>query len=301
MRRLGFLNCVLLFQFIFSSLYAANKIPPPASPALPEIHLLVDISGSMKKTDPQNLRTKAINMFVYLIKNKASMQIQTFATDTQTMIPFKLVDANFQNEYKQKNYQISSNGQWTDIDGAINTANHSWGLGKKIIVLLTDGDVDLGNEFRTKQSKNKLAESTIANLNKSGVRVFNIGFSKNADKELLDNLALKTNGLSQVVNESKDLDNVLYAIFTAIITVNGTPIEVDKDSSRVITIDKNIHALTLILKKTNTISLLFLSDPKGRKKNVEALSKKDVSTANYLFIDINVDRVKNPLINGAGR
>ena len=56
-------------------------------------------------------------------------------------------------------------------------------LGKKIIVLLTDGDVDLGNEFRTKQSKNKLAESTIANLNKSGVRVFNIGFSKISNKQ----------------------------------------------------------------------------------------------------------------------
>ena len=68
MRRLRFLNAVLMFHFIFLfSLHAANKPPTSDSPALPEIHLLVDVSGSMKKTDPQNLRVKAINMFIYLV------------------------------------------------------------------------------------------------------------------------------------------------------------------------------------------------------------------------------------------
>ena len=201
MRLLRFVSAVLMFHFIFLvSLHAANKAAVSVSPALPEIHLLVDVSGSMKKTDPQNLRIKAINMFIYLIKQKALMQIQTFATDTQLMIPLKPVTTSFQNEYRQKSYKISSNGQWTDIDGAINNANHAWGLGKKIIILLTDGAVDLGSEFRTKQSKNKLAESTLANLHQKGVRVFTIGFSKNADKNLLDNLAVKTNGISQAVN-----------------------------------------------------------------------------------------------------
>ena len=222
-----------------------------------------------------------------LVKQKALMQIQTFAADTQLMLPLKPVTGSFQNEYNKKSYKISSNGQFTDIDGAVNQANRAWGLGKKIIILLTDGAVDLGSKFRTAQSKNKLAESTLKSLHQNGVRVFTIGFSKNADKALLDNLALKTNGLSQVVNESNDIDNVLYSIFTAIITVNGTPVTVDKDSSRTIKIDKNIHALTLILKKTGSISQLFLMDPKGRKKNIVDLSNKDASTTNYLFVDIN--------------
>ena len=100
-------------------------------------------------------------------------------------------------------------------------------------------------------------------------------------------MAVKTNGISQAVNDSKDLDNVLYSIFTAIINVNGTPLNTDKDSSRNIKIDKSIHALTLIFKKTDSISKLFLTDPKGRKKNIETLSKKDISTDNYLFVDIN--------------
>ncbi|RUR12203.1 vWA domain-containing protein [Legionella sp. km772] len=227
MRRLRFLNVVLMFHFIFFlSSYAANKPLISPEPALPEIHLLVDVSGSMKKTDPQNLRIKAINMFIYLIKQKASMQIQTFSTDTQLMIPLKTVTESYQAEYKQKSYKIGSNGQWTDIDTAMNEANKSWGLGKKNIILLTDGAVDLGTEFRTTQSKNKLMESTLQSLHKNGVTVFTIGFSKDADKALLDNIALKTSGISRVVSESKDLDNVLYSIFTAIIPVNGTPIKV---------------------------------------------------------------------------
>lgn len=299
MRRLRFLNTILLFHFIFSSpLHATTEPLESPPPALPEIHLLVDTSGSMKKTDPKNLRVKVINMFIYLIKNKALMQIQTFATDTKLMIPSKLVDDKLQAEYKLKSYKITSDGQWTDIETALNEANKSWGQGKRAIILLTDGQVDLGSSFKTNQSKNKIMESTLKNLNQSGVRVFAIGFSEETDKDFLDNLALKTSGISKVVSESKDLDNVLYAIFTAIIAVDGTPLKVESDSSRIIAVDKSIHALTLIFKKSDHIAQLYLIDPMGKKQNVEGLSNKDVSTDNYLFVDINAPTVGKWTLTG---
>lgn len=292
MKRLCFAYVLFIVNFIFSSLLIAADQKPTAEPlpSLPEIHLLVDISGSMKKTDPQNLRVKAINMFIYLIKQKALMQIQTFATTPQLMMSLKPANQAFQNEYLQKKNQITSNGQWTDIDKAINQANQGWKLGQKNIILLTDGAVDLGVEFRTKQSRSKLTESTLLALQQKGVRVFTVGFSKEADKSLLDNLAAKTNGLSQVISSANELDNVLYSMFTAIISVNGTPIDTNKDSSRSIQIDKSIHELTLILKKTEGIANLFLTDPKGLKRNVVTLSQKNNSTPNYVFIS-----VENPI------
>lgn len=268
-------------------LYAINNKAPVAQPSkLPEIHLLVDVSGSMRQTDPENLRAKAINMFIYLIKQKALMQIQTFSTETDLMLPLQQVTAEYHKQYRNKRGLISSNGAWTDIDSAINQANTSWGLGKRVIVLLTDGAVDLGSEFRTKQSRNKLTESTLRLLQKAKVRVFTIGFSSKADKDLLANLAAKTNGLSEIVNTSNDLDNVLYSIFTAIIKVDGTPIDTNEDSTRSINIDKNINELTLIFKKTEDISKLFLINPKQKKKAIQELSNKEVSTEHYLVVTI---------------
>ena len=180
-------NCIarLLNLIVLFPLHAADKsVPVGSTSQLPEIHMLVDVSGSMKLTDPQNLRVKAIKMFIFLIKQKALMQIQTFATTTQLMMPLKPVSTEFQNQYNIKSYQINSIGAWTDIEAAVNKANQSWGLGNKVIIILTDGAVDLGEEFRTNQSRNKLRESVLLNLQKNGVRVFTVGFSKEADKIL---------------------------------------------------------------------------------------------------------------------
>ena len=40
-----------------------------------KIHLVIDISGRMKHTDPGNLRVNAIRMFHYLANKKAHMSV----------------------------------------------------------------------------------------------------------------------------------------------------------------------------------------------------------------------------------
>lgn len=269
---------------------AKNKETNTNSAQAPEIHLLVDVSGSMKKTDPQNLRVKAIKMFTYLIKQKAAMGIQVFATQTEQLLPPAPVTADFQKELNKKTYKITSDGAWTDIDGALNAANQGWHSEKKVIVLLTDGTLDLGSESLTKASRDKLTQSTISKLEQDGVRVFSIGFSNAADKQLLNDISVKTNGLSSIVLSANDLDTLLYTIFTAIIPANGTPLTTNKDTTRSINIDKNIHEMTLVFKKGAGIDSLYLTDPKHSKKSVLDLTSKDISTLNYSFINI-----KNPI------
>jgi hypothetical protein len=276
---------IILSLFTAGAIHAdavQNKTDEPL-----QIHLLVDISGSMKKTDPENLRAKAINMFVYLVKHKAQMQIQLFAADILSLMDLSPVDEHYQEQFVQKRGQITANGALTDIDLAVTKANTGWGKGERVIILLTDGAVDLGAEQITLDSRNKLSSSTIAALQKEKVKVFTVGFSAAADKQLLELIAVKTNGLSNIVQSAKDLDSVLYAIFTAIIPVNGVPVQPATITTREIDVDKSIRNLTLILKKSNQIEQLFLTNPQGVKRGVLELSEKDISTDNYLFISIN--------------
>lgn len=280
---------LLISIFFAIPVYAepGKKTEAPSNSAqAPEIHLLVDVSGSMKKTDPQNLRVKAIKMFTYLIKQKASMGIQVFAKKTDELLSAAPVTQSFQSALNKKTYKITSDGAWTDIDGALNAANQGWHSDKKVIVLLTDGTLDLGSESLTKASRDKLTQSTISTLEKDGVRVFSIGFSNDADKKLLNDISVKTNGLSNVVLSANDLDTLLYTIFTAIVPANGTPLTTNKDTSRSINIDKNIHDMTLVFKKGAGINSLYLTDPKHSKKSVLELTSKDISTLNYSFINI---------------
>ena len=284
MKRKPILLAVFLLVFL-SYVYAADK-GSSSSDDFPEIHLLVDVSGSMKETDPANLRVSAIKMFIYLIKQKAEMSVSTFSTETNKIIPAAPVDDKFATLFMSKKNTIASDGAWTNIETALINANQSWRSGNKIIILMTDGHIDLQYDAVSAASKDRLIRDVIPNLQHGKVRVFNVGFSANADKSLLDTISARTNGISQIVRSSKDLDSTLYNIFTAIIKINGTAIKKNKDATRSIQIDKNINNLTLIFKKNENISKLYLTNPEGKKSAVIDLNQKNVSTADYDFIDI---------------
>lgn len=253
---------------------------------LPEIHLLVDVSASMKRTDPQNLRINSVKMFNYLANQKAKMSLGVFSTDYKEIIPLQLVSPEYQNLFAKNSNEIRSDGHWTNLVSALNAANQNWGNGKKIIILLTDGKLDLGSEQLNTQSRHELNSVTIPSLQQNNIQVYTIGLSNQSDKELLSNLSLKTNALSQTVVSADDLDGILYAIFTAAINYEGAPLSKNKDSSRTIKIDPSIHEFTLIFKKNSVITNLYLSTPNGKKSALEKENNGILATPHYEIIKI---------------
>lgn len=73
-----FRNVLIIIPLLAVHMSESILYAEPFSSQKPEIHLLVDVSGSMKKTDPQNLRVPAIKMFLYLINQKAVLSITKF-------------------------------------------------------------------------------------------------------------------------------------------------------------------------------------------------------------------------------
>lgn len=274
--------------YLFFCVYLLVSIPANTEAAqtseLPEIHLLIDVSASMKKTDPLNLRVNAIKMFNYLANQKAKMNLGVFSTDYKEIIPLQLATPHYSSLFKKKVQEIRSDGHFTDINHALNAANQSWGKGKKIIILLTDGKLDLGSEKLNSQSTQQLNEITIPKLQHDQVQVYTIGLSDQSDKLLLSNLSLKTNALSQIVLSANDLDGILYSTFTAAINADGATVHKNKDSSRSIKIDPSIHEFTLIFKKNTVVNKLYLIAPDGVKRSLDEANTGMLATKNYEII-----------------
>ncbi|MDR3443006.1 MAG: VWA domain-containing protein [Legionella sp.] len=311
----------IFYAILFFNFFMVLCVNATSAQELPEIHLLVDTSGSMKQTDPQNLRVVAVRLFDYLVSERAVMSVSTFANDLKQVIPPQTVTSKFQEFFLKNRKKITSDGEWTNIDAALIGANKSWTKKKKVIILITDGMLDLGSEVLNKKSTQHLNETTIPALQKDQVQVYTIGLSHQADMELLSNIALKTNALFQPVISAKDLDNALYAIFSSVISAQEAPLATkqtqdkkavspdsintsanttDKDATSTILVDKSIHQVTLIFKKNEDThqSAILLSSPAGKTQDLNASSGNAVSIGHYKMINIDKPAPGNWILKG---
>ncbi|MBL4680318.1 MAG: VWA domain-containing protein [Pseudomonadales bacterium] len=69
---------------------AAKTIKPEESGK--NIRLIIDISGSMKKNDPQNLRIPAVNLLVNILPKGTHAGVWTFGQYVNDLIPFQKVN-----------------------------------------------------------------------------------------------------------------------------------------------------------------------------------------------------------------
>jgi hypothetical protein len=83
---------------------------------------------------------------------------------------------------------------------------------EKIIIFLTDGIVDTGNKSQDREKEKWLQEDLTQDSKKSGIRIFGIAFTDNADFRLIQTLALRTEGEYFRVFEVGDLQMVFTKI-----------------------------------------------------------------------------------------
>ena len=83
--RLFALSLLLFIQFgvIASSTHAAVQHLDSQI----DIRILVDVSGSMKKTDPLNLRVPALQVLTQLLPEQAHAGVWEFADDANLVVP----------------------------------------------------------------------------------------------------------------------------------------------------------------------------------------------------------------------
>ena len=229
-----------------------------------ELKILIDVSGSMKQTDPNNLRIPAVKLLVNLLPDGTKAGIWLFAQNTEALVATGIVNKQWKNQVLKKLKKIHSRGLFTNIEDAIQTSAQDWfdspSKQKRNMILLTDGMVDVSKDYmQSAESRERIMVDQIPLLQQAGVKVNTIALSENADVELLEKLAFGTNGWSETVLSAAQLQKVFFKIFKKAVPQDVVPLK-----GNMFNVDASIKEFSvLIFKKANASATQLLTPGKA--------------------------------------
>jgi len=212
-----------------------------------DVRVLIDISGSMRQNDPQNLRRPALRMLAGLLQPGTRAGVWTFARWVNNLVPVAEVDAAWRRRTQSLSEQIASPGQFTNIEDVLERASRDW-IGAptthaRHLLLLTDGVVDISKDPRESEaSRARILDTLLPRLKKIGAKVHTIALSERADHDLLRRLAGETGGLYHQVAQADELQRVFLRMFEAVASPDALPL----DDNRFV-VDGSISEVTVLV------------------------------------------------------
>ena len=238
-----------IFRTISLLLLILGIAQPSASLAASkdDVRVVIDVSGSMLKTDPNNLRIPAVRMINGLIPSGADAGIWTFGRYVNMEVPWGTVDKKWRTLADAGAAKIHSRGQFTNIESALLRASKGWekpdSNTERNLILLTDGQVDISKQAdKNSASREAILNNVIPDLIKKGIKVHAIALSNQSDESLLKRLARQTTGSFEVANSADDLQRIFLRMFERATKPDTVPIEGNK-----FTVDKSINEMTLLI------------------------------------------------------
>ncbi|HBD23094.1 MAG TPA: hypothetical protein DC023_01575 [Oceanospirillaceae bacterium] len=229
-----------------------------------DIRILVDVSGSMKQTDPLNLRVPALQVLTQLLPEQAQAGVWEFADDANLVVPHGPIDDQWRELALAAAQNIRSDGQYTDIGGALQAAafgQQATDSKRKLhVILLTDGMVDIAkNEVVNIRARNDLLQHITQQYVEAGALVHAIGLSYAADEKTLSDIARRTDGLFAVAeNANQLLDIFLRALDNSVLTQQA-PVSEDRQS---FVVNSDVESITVVVEKKGSQEVA-LQSPDG--------------------------------------
>lgn len=194
-----------------------------------DLRVLIDVSGSMKKNDPRNLRIPALKLLVNLLPPDSRAGIWLFAENTLSLVPVARVDDNWKKTALDSSTKVHSRGLFTDIEKVIDIATEDWekpdSKAKRSLILLTDGVVDVSKDpDDSLASKKRILRESIPRLQQLSTQVHTIALSRNADKNLLEKLSFSTDGASELVTTPAQLQRTFLKMFKKAVPRDSVPL-----------------------------------------------------------------------------
>ncbi len=228
-----------------------EKLSEASEPLPPDVRLVIDVSGSMKRNDPNNLRQPAVDLLVQLLPEKSKSGVWTFGQWVNMLVPHKEVTDKWREEASDKSNDINSVGLYTNIGSALEKAAYDMtSLSqnyKTSIILLTDGMVDVAKDPQKNEREwRRIVDKVLPKLKAAGYKVHTIALSENADRDLMNRLSLETDGIAAVAKTADDLMKIFLKAFDASAPAEQVPLD---DNSFVI--DSSVEEFTLLIFKKN--------------------------------------------------
>lgn len=284
---------LLIVSWLFALIVLPVAAQAPQEPQPSDVRIVIDISGSMKKNDPQNLRIPALDMLSRLMPEGSKAGVWTFGHYVNMLVKHRPVNEQWRREAESKSQSINSVAQFTSIGQALEKAAYDKNYSikdnyKTHVIILTDGMVDIDRDpvINTKE-RNRILNEVLPAYQQADYTIHTVSLSENADKQLMDRLALATDGKSVVAKSADELMNVFLEVFDQAVPAEELPL-----NDNTFLTDSSIEEFTaLIFRQPNSEDTQLIGpDNKAYTKSSVDPSLKWFHTDKYDLVT-----VKRPL------
>ncbi|TYC62693.1 VWA domain-containing protein [Marinobacter sp. BW6] len=216
-------------------------------PAQSDVRIIVDISGSMKDTDPENLRQPAVRLLARLLPEGATAGVWTFGQYVNMLVPHREVTDEWRDMAIQRSAQINSVALRTNLGAAIETASDDYftdgDLSRTHFILLTDGKVDISEDPAANTAEeNRILDTIVADLIERGATFHPVALSEAADTDFLKALATESGGRFQVADTADALNLAFLQALNTAVPQEQIPIE-----GNGFTVDEGVREFTALI------------------------------------------------------
>jgi len=212
-----------------------------------DFRIVIDVSGSMKQSDPQNLRVPALKLMNGLIPTGSRAGVWNFGRYVDMSVKWGVVNDAWRKQADLGADSIHSNALFTNIESALARASVGWNKPdaktSRILLMLTDGKVDVSKDTaKNEQSRARVLSKSLLALKQAGAQVHTIALSQGTDEVLLKQLALETGGSFAVAQSAAELQKVFFKMFE-----RASEPDTVELNGREFPIDSSIKEMTLLL------------------------------------------------------
>jgi LPXTG-motif cell wall-anchored protein len=230
----------------------------------PDLRLLIDISGSMKESDPDNLRGPALELIVRLLPDGAKAGVWIFGEDVKVLVPHRVIDEAWREQARKAVARIDNSGQRTNIPAALAAATYDLGsmdtAYRSSIVLLTDGKVDVAaSPMANAAAARKVLGKIAPQLGATGIPVHTIALSDEADWTFLRALAEETAGLAEKAETAGELTEIFVQSLDVVAPTARLPVAGSRFE-----IDESVEEFTALVFFADDSERIGLVDPAGK-------------------------------------
>lgn len=257
----------------------------------PDVRIVIDISGSMKEADPENLRRPALNLLTELLPEGARSGVWTFGRYVNMLVPLGKVDEAWRRKARAASGDISSVGLNTNLVEALDKALYEATQDSQFdqtVILLTDGRIDMdtsGGDPDTAANaaaRERLISAVLPEYMSKNVRIHTLALSDAADVTMLGQLAMETDGLALKAHTNDELMPAFLKAFDRAVPSEQVPLV-----GNTFNIDPSVNEFTALIFRAASSKPTELVSPSGvRISQDSAATSADVRWHHDLNFDL---------------
>lgn len=262
-----------------------------------DIEVVVDASGSLKKTDPENNRYTAIDIFLQTLRENGNnvgsvVFTQNIEEDTG------LKDMNSKSSKEKLSNQIRSHvpGKGdTNIGLALQKAVDALNSGEKgrekIILMLSDGNTDLGTSEGNKKSL-EIERKAVGQCVTDGIKVYGICLNSNGAANLKEfqDITTPTSGSLLEVKSSENLVSALKDFYAQIFKtkyISDTKTIKNGEASKSIEVPSyGVEELNITINNASKLTDVVINKPNGVEISKNEFNGISSRIGDYYFVKI---------------